>query len=171
MKKNIASLLLAIIAMTSFASNSEQSISMISFAEATPIYATFNDMTVSSPSTAGIMQGNMELYYQGRFIGYIRSDGDVFINGSRVGMIRSDGDIFVNGSRTGQIRSNGDVFKNGSRIGEIRSNGDIFENGSRVGEVRTNGDIFKNGSYVGNVKNMSNTQWAAVIYFFNFFKF
>ena len=95
---------------------------------------------------------------------------DLYYNGRRVGEIRSNGDVYVDGRREGEIRSNGDIYKNGRRVGEVRSNGDVYEDGRRVGEVRSNGDVYKNGSRIGEARNMTNTKWVAVIYFYNFFR-
>ena len=102
---------------------------------------------------SGEASGAMDIYYEGR----------------RVGEVRSNGDVYINGRRTGEIRSNGDVYKNGRRVGEIRSNGDIYEEGRRVGEVRSSGDIYKEGRRIGEARNMRNRTWAAVIYFYAFF--
>ena len=40
-----------------------------------------------------------------------------------------------------------------------------------MGEVRSNGDIYKDGRNIGTVKYMANRNWAAIIYFFDFFSF
>ena len=98
------------------------------------------------------------------------STTDLYYNGRRVGEIRSNGDVYVDGRREGEIRSNGDIYKNGRRVGEVRSNGDVYEDGRRVGEVRSNGDVYKNGSRIGEARNMTNAKWVAVIYFYNFFR-
>lgn len=138
-------------------------------ATATPT-ATARPATTSTVSTAA-QQRNMDVYYDGRRVGEIRSNGDVFINGSRKGEIRSGGDVYVNGSRKGEIRSGGDIYKDGRRVGEVRSNGDVYENGRRIGEVRSGGDVYRDGRRIGNVSNMNKREWVAVVYFFGFFSF
>ena len=147
-----------------------------SYPTASPNPSKERGVLTSSPTASplpsegsGEASGTMDIYYEGRRVGDVRSNGDVYINGRRAGEIRSNGDIYVDGRRTGEIRSNGDVYKNGRRVGEIRSNGDIYEEGRRVGEVRSSGDIYKEGRRIGEARNMRNRTWAAVIYFYAFF--
>lgn len=133
--------------------------------------ASVSTSTGTAPSVASINQGDMELYYDGRQVGYIKPNGDVYINGRNVGTARSNGEIYVNGRNRGEVRSNGDVYESGRKVGEVRSNGDVYEDGRKVGEIRSNGDVYKNGRQVGRVSNMTNRQWVAVIYFFDLFRF
>ena len=136
-------------------------------ASANTMPLTTSGMVVSAPNCASL--SDMEIYYNGRFVGSIRSNGDVYINGRNVGRVNSSGDIYVNGRREGEVRSNGDIYKDGRRVGEVRSNGEVYKDGRRVGEIRSNGDIYKDGRNIGRVNFMIKPQWAAIIYFFGFF--
>ena len=69
------------------------------------------------------------------------------------------------------MRSNGDVYQDGRRVGEVRPNGDVYQDGRRVGEIRSNGDIYKDGRRIGEARNLVKKEWAAIIYFYDFFSF
>jgi cytoskeletal protein CcmA (bactofilin family) len=105
----------------------------------------------------------------GSSFGEVESDGDVRINGSIKGKFESNGDIRVEGSVKGKIESNGDIRKNGSIVGKLESNGDVRISGSVVGKIESNGDIRKKGSVIGSAVGVKK-EYAAVIFFFEFFK-
>lgn len=105
----------------------------------------------------------------GSSFGRVESDGAIRIKGSIKGKIESNGSIRVSGSIKGRIESNGSIRKNGSIVGRVESNGDVRKSGSIVGRIESNGDIRKRGSIVGSARGVDK-EYAAVIYFFDFFE-
>jgi hypothetical protein len=109
-----------------------------------------------------------ELRKNGSSYAKIESDGTVRINGSSVGKFESDGTIRANGSSVGKIESDGTIRQNGSSVGKVESDGTVRINGSSVGKIESDGTIRKNGSSVGSAPGVRK-EYAAVLFFFNFF--